>query len=83
MTPLMNAIYEHTLETLPASELDFDAYRMATEESLQLLNALQDRLSEDDRALLIQYIDAALTAQGLEVDAMFRAAWKAARELLR
>ena len=81
MTPALQALYDHTLETRFSAFLTAPEYRDADALFVKHLDALRQTLPPEQKATLEKLCDALSEQRELELEAMFQAAWHVAREL--
>ena len=82
MTDLMQTIYDHLLDEGYGKFLSQDSYGPRSQLLLKKENALLETLSDTQQELFSAYQLAAGNLQLLELEAMFQAGFRLARELL-
>ena len=81
MTPLMNLLYDHAMDTGFTAQLTTPEYR-SVNNLLDLLSGdLREALSPDARDTFEKYHDALQEQRQMELEAMFLAAFALRREL--
>lgn len=81
MDGFQSALYDYILVDWMPEHLRNTQYKMAQRQATRLYEQLEAALPEEFRDTLIEYADTISSLHGLELDAMFQAAFAAAREL--
>lgn len=81
MSPLMQIIYEHVCRHNLWSYMDPGEYTHLTACLMQLEDKVEASLPERDKKSFQRCLDMLMELNGMEAEAMFQAAFAAAREL--
>ena len=81
MTDPLQLLYDEALATGICPYLSAGSYRRAADDAEETLDALEAMLDPQALNLLEQYREARFQTQGMELEAMFRSAFRMAREL--
>ena len=81
MSPLMLTIYEYVSRSRVPCFIDYVEYEAASDRAERLQEELSHDLSEEARRTLREYQDALAEQSSVQLEAMFQAAFAAAREM--
>ena len=81
MTPLMNLLYDHAMDTGFTAQLTTPEYRSVNNPLDLLSGDLREALSPDARDTFEKYHDALQEQRQMELEAMFLSAFALRREL--